>query len=267
MPCVTSNVTTPKVSAFEKYVIDVEPIPPRQRNNREVHHGYLNSLRNTLDILREIVEEARCKRPSDNSLEYACVYTKQSHELLEKVSVSCPKAVNKRDKFIATTHITRKKHVTFANPLETSGNNRPKHVKQHTVQKTNVPINHSTGVSNATKARSLNNLLLVIDVHSGNFVEVKPHQRSLLLLIRVVIRDFGEYSFGGACEKSTTILLTYAEYFTTILSKVVYTTSPWKLTRHVGNDTFSLHDDEELSLHDDASLDGSVPASNKGDNS
>ncbi|GKC99735.1 retrovirus-related pol polyprotein from transposon TNT 1-94 [Tanacetum coccineum] len=59
MPCVTSNVTTPKVSAFEKYVIDVEPIPPRQRNNREVHHGYLNSLRNTLDILREIVEEAR----------------------------------------------------------------------------------------------------------------------------------------------------------------------------------------------------------------
>ncbi|GKF96172.1 hypothetical protein Tco_0288907, partial [Tanacetum coccineum] len=31
------------------------------------------------------------------------------------------------------------------------------------------------------------------------------------------------------------------------------------------NDNFSLHDDEELSLHDDASLDGSVPASNKGD--
>ncbi|GKB62640.1 putative ribonuclease H-like domain-containing protein [Tanacetum coccineum] len=31
------------------------------------------------------------------------------------------------------------------------------------------------------------------------------------------------------------------------------------------HDNFSLHDDEELSLHDDASLDGSVPASNKGD--
>ncbi|GKC87030.1 hypothetical protein Tco_1147679, partial [Tanacetum coccineum] len=26
------------------------------------------------------------------------------------------------------------------------------------------------------------------------------------------------------------------------------------------NDNFSLHDEEELSLHDDASLDGSVPA-------
>ncbi|GKD15379.1 hypothetical protein Tco_1199786 [Tanacetum coccineum] len=31
------------------------------------------------------------------------------------------------------------------------------------------------------------------------------------------------------------------------------------------NDNFSLHDDEELSLHDDASLNRSVPASNKGD--
>ncbi|GJT41758.1 hypothetical protein Tco_0941623 [Tanacetum coccineum] len=31
------------------------------------------------------------------------------------------------------------------------------------------------------------------------------------------------------------------------------------------NDNFSLHDEEELSLHDDASLDGSVPATNKGD--
>ncbi|GJR91959.1 retrovirus-related pol polyprotein from transposon TNT 1-94 [Tanacetum coccineum] len=47
----------------------------------------------------------------------------------------------------------RKKHVTFAEPLETSGNNTTNHVKHPTVQKTNVPIIHSTGVSIATKAR------------------------------------------------------------------------------------------------------------------
>ncbi|GJX46813.1 hypothetical protein Tco_0272003 [Tanacetum coccineum] len=109
LPCVTSNVTTPKVSIFEKYTIDVEPIPPRQRNNREVHLSYLNRLRDTLDTLREIVKEARSKCPSDNSLDYACVYTKQSQELLENMSASCPKADNKRDNFIATTPITRKK--------------------------------------------------------------------------------------------------------------------------------------------------------------
>nr|GEW76790.1 retrovirus-related Pol polyprotein from transposon TNT 1-94 [Tanacetum cinerariifolium] len=59
MPCVTSNDATPKVLVCAKYAIDVQPIPPRQRNNRVVHHSYLNRLRDTLDTLREIVEEAR----------------------------------------------------------------------------------------------------------------------------------------------------------------------------------------------------------------
>ncbi|GKB32620.1 retrovirus-related pol polyprotein from transposon TNT 1-94 [Tanacetum coccineum] len=113
----------------------------------------VETSKDTLDTLREIVEEARSKRPSDHSLDYACVYTKRSQELLENVSASCPKARNKRDKVIATTPLTRKKHVTFADPLETSGNNTTNHVKHPTVQKTNVPIIHSTGVSNATKAR------------------------------------------------------------------------------------------------------------------
>nr|GFA15159.1 retrovirus-related Pol polyprotein from transposon TNT 1-94 [Tanacetum cinerariifolium] len=42
----------------------------------------------TLDTLCKIVEEARSNRPSDNSLKYACVYTKTSHELLENVIAS-----------------------------------------------------------------------------------------------------------------------------------------------------------------------------------
>ncbi|GJU56894.1 retrovirus-related pol polyprotein from transposon TNT 1-94 [Tanacetum coccineum] len=153
MPCVTIDVKTPKVSAFEKYAIDVEPIPPRQRSNRNVHHGYLNSLKDTLDTLREIVEEARSELPSDSNLDYACVYTKRSQELLANASASCPKAVNKRDKFIATTPVTKKKRVTFADPLETSGNNTPKHVKQQSVQPTNTPIVPSIGVSTTTTTR------------------------------------------------------------------------------------------------------------------
>nr|GEU43423.1 putative reverse transcriptase domain-containing protein [Tanacetum cinerariifolium] len=59
MPWVTSNDATPKVPACAKYAIDVQPIPPRQKNNRVVHHGYHNHLRDTLDTLREIVEEDR----------------------------------------------------------------------------------------------------------------------------------------------------------------------------------------------------------------
>ncbi|GJZ77464.1 hypothetical protein Tco_0642136 [Tanacetum coccineum] len=59
MPCVTSNVATSKVSVFEKYAIDVEPLPPCHRNNRDVHHGYLNRLMDNLDTLHEIVEKAK----------------------------------------------------------------------------------------------------------------------------------------------------------------------------------------------------------------
>ncbi|GJR28766.1 retrovirus-related pol polyprotein from transposon TNT 1-94 [Tanacetum coccineum] len=124
MPCVTIDVKTPKVSAFEKYAIDVEPIPPRQRSNRNVHHGYLNSLKDTLDTLREIVEEARSELPSDSNLDYACVYTKRSQELLANAS-ACDVL---------------------------NGNNTPKHVKQQSVQPTNVPILPSTGVNTATIA-------------------------------------------------------------------------------------------------------------------
>ncbi|GJS80296.1 hypothetical protein Tco_0730177 [Tanacetum coccineum] len=153
MPCVTNNVVTPKVSAIAKYVIEVESIPKSLKNNRNIHHHYLNHLRDILDTLREIVELGRSKRPSDNSLEYACVYTKRSLELLANVRASCPKESNKRDNGIATTPLTRKKHVTFADPLETSGTNPTNHVKQPIVQKTNVPIIHSTGVRKATKAR------------------------------------------------------------------------------------------------------------------
>nr|GEW16082.1 integrase, catalytic region, zinc finger, CCHC-type, peptidase aspartic, catalytic [Tanacetum cinerariifolium] len=109
MPCITSNDATPKVHACAKYEIDVQPIPPHQRNNRVVHHDYLNRLRDTVDILCEIVEKARNKRPSNNNLDYACIYTKRSQKLLENMSALCPKADNKRDTIIATTPTTSKK--------------------------------------------------------------------------------------------------------------------------------------------------------------
>nr|GEZ61913.1 integrase, catalytic region, zinc finger, CCHC-type, peptidase aspartic, catalytic [Tanacetum cinerariifolium] len=59
MPCVTSDVATPKVSACDKYAIDVEPIPLRLRNNKEVHLDYLKHLKESVETLRDIIEEAK----------------------------------------------------------------------------------------------------------------------------------------------------------------------------------------------------------------
>ncbi|GJU44085.1 retrovirus-related pol polyprotein from transposon TNT 1-94 [Tanacetum coccineum] len=152
MPSITSDTIKSKVFIVEKYAIDVGPIPSCYKNNRNVHPSYLNRLKDTLDTLHEIVKEARNERSSDNDLEYVCIYTKTSQELLEHVIASCPKAVNKRDKFIATTPFARKKQVTFAEPCETSNNNTSTHVKQQNEKKTNVPVLPSTRVNGVTKA-------------------------------------------------------------------------------------------------------------------
>ncbi|GKF27599.1 hypothetical protein Tco_0093941, partial [Tanacetum coccineum] len=117
--CVTMDSVKPKVLAPGMYAIDVEPIPSRNRNNREVHLDYLKHLKESVETLCEIVKEARIEKPLDNVLENACFYTKRSLKLLEYVIGTFPKEFNKRDKKTATTPLNRKKQVTFK---ETCGN-------------------------------------------------------------------------------------------------------------------------------------------------
>nr|GEX64249.1 hypothetical protein [Tanacetum cinerariifolium] len=155
MSVIPNENVIPKVSVYNKYATDVEPIPPSQKNNRNVQQGYLNRLKDTLDTLHEIVEEARSNRTSDNSLEFAWLYTKASQELLENMTASCPKTVNTRDRYNASTHAKRNKHVTFAKLLETSPNNTSTQVKQLNKPKTNVLAIPSTGVNSVIKASKL----------------------------------------------------------------------------------------------------------------
>ncbi|GJX97346.1 integrase, catalytic region, zinc finger, CCHC-type containing protein [Tanacetum coccineum] len=101
----------PKVLAPGMYAIDVEPLPSHCRNNREVHLVYLNHLKESVETLREIVEEARVKRLLDRSLAFPCLYTKQSQELLAYALGTCPKEFNKKDNKHATTPLNRKTQV------------------------------------------------------------------------------------------------------------------------------------------------------------
>ncbi|GJR56594.1 integrase, catalytic region, zinc finger, CCHC-type containing protein [Tanacetum coccineum] len=85
-----SSVKT-KVLAPGMYAIDVKPIPHPLKNNRSAHLTYINHLKESVETVREIVEEARVVKPLDNALNYACQYTKLSQELLEYVIGTCPK--------------------------------------------------------------------------------------------------------------------------------------------------------------------------------
>ncbi|GJS69472.1 retrovirus-related pol polyprotein from transposon TNT 1-94 [Tanacetum coccineum] len=82
-PCFTSDHVKRKVLAPGMYAIDVKPIPHPLKNNRSAHLNYISHLKESVETVREIVEEARVVKPLDNALNYACQYTKLSQELLE----------------------------------------------------------------------------------------------------------------------------------------------------------------------------------------
>ncbi|GJT00081.1 hypothetical protein Tco_0821250 [Tanacetum coccineum] len=137
----------------------------------------------SVETLREIVEEAKVERPLDRSLASACLYTKHSQELLEYVIGTCPKDFNKRDKKHASTPLTRKKQVTFEDQCETSNNNTHKHVEQLNIQKTNVPVIPSTGVNSCTdasgsKPRSNTKKNRISPAKSVNKKKVEEHPRT-----------------------------------------------------------------------------------------
>ncbi|GJS22701.1 hypothetical protein Tco_0451333 [Tanacetum coccineum] len=189
--CVTTNQVKPNVLAPGKYAIDVEPIPPRNRNNREVHLVYLRHLKESVDTLREIVEEAKVERPLDRSLAFACRYTKHSQELLEYVFGTCPKVFNQQDKKHATT--PRKKQVTFEDQIATSSSTTHKHVEPRYTQKSNVPVPPSTGVSSCTDAsgsqpRSILKKHRIPPAKSDSLKKVEDHSRTIRSSLRTTNR-------------------------------------------------------------------------------
>ncbi|GJZ36904.1 retrovirus-related pol polyprotein from transposon TNT 1-94 [Tanacetum coccineum] len=148
---------------LDKYAIDVEPISPHNRNNMEVHLDYLKRLKESVEILCEIVKEVK--------------------ELLAYVIGTCPKDFNTRDQQHASTPLTRKKQVTFEDQCETSNNNTHKRVEQLNIQKTNVHVPPSTRVNSYTDAsgsqpRSNTKKNRILPAKSVNKKKVEEHPRT-----------------------------------------------------------------------------------------
>nr|GEV70343.1 hypothetical protein [Tanacetum cinerariifolium] len=120
---VSKDHVKPKVLAPGKYAIDVEPIVPRIRNNREAHLDYLRHLKKSVETIRDIVEEAKIVRPLDRSIISACRYTKHSQELLEYAIGTCPKDSHQRDKKLAPAPL-RVNHCTTASGSKPRSNTK-----------------------------------------------------------------------------------------------------------------------------------------------
>nr|GEY11928.1 integrase, catalytic region, zinc finger, CCHC-type, peptidase aspartic, catalytic [Tanacetum cinerariifolium] len=92
-----------------KHAVDVEPIIPRLRNIREAHLDYLRHLKESVETIHDIVEEAKVVRPLDRSIVSACRYTQHSQDLLEYAIGTCPPGSQPRAKQLAYTPLIRKK--------------------------------------------------------------------------------------------------------------------------------------------------------------
>nr|GFB63866.1 hypothetical protein [Tanacetum cinerariifolium] len=143
---VSKATVNPLVSVRDKHAIDVEPIVPRLRNNRNAHLDYLRHLKESVETIRDIVEEAKVVRPLDRSIVSACRYTKHSQDLLEYAIGTCPQGSQPRAKQLAHIPLIRKKQVIVAQPSNKLDSTTHLHVVTITSQKTNVLVSPSTGV-------------------------------------------------------------------------------------------------------------------------
>nr|GFA20818.1 hypothetical protein [Tanacetum cinerariifolium] len=62
----------PSVLTRTKHAVEVKLIVPRLRNNRDAHLDYLRHLKESVEIIHDIVEEAKVVRPLDRSIVSAC---------------------------------------------------------------------------------------------------------------------------------------------------------------------------------------------------
>ncbi|GJT28759.1 retrovirus-related pol polyprotein from transposon TNT 1-94 [Tanacetum coccineum] len=99
-----SNVVTSKV-----YKLDLQPLSPRIKNNRDAHVDYLNVTQEHTDTLRDIVKQARALKPLDNALDYTLSSSTEA-------SRSKPRSNTKKDKIKQTSSSNNKKNKVEDHP-------------------------------------------------------------------------------------------------------------------------------------------------------
>nr|GFC53146.1 hypothetical protein [Tanacetum cinerariifolium] len=144
---VSKDTVKPQVLVRAKHAIDVQPIVPRLRNNRDAHLDYLRHLKESVETIHDVVEKAKVVRPLDRSIVSACRYTKHSQKLLEYAIGTCPQGSQQRAKQLAHIPLIRKKQVIVAKPSDKSDSTTHQHVVTVKSQKTNVPVPPSTEVN------------------------------------------------------------------------------------------------------------------------
>nr|GEX63481.1 monodehydroascorbate reductase [Tanacetum cinerariifolium] len=101
---VSKATVNPQVSARDKHAIYVEPIVPRLKNNKDAHLDYLRHLKESIETIRDIVEEAKVWVPIGKRNCYLDLEKSQSNPIY-KIAVDLLKNTNFFRAFTASSTI------------------------------------------------------------------------------------------------------------------------------------------------------------------
>ena len=149
MPIVECACNAPSVSARSgKYAFKSVSVPFPLRNNLSAHCDYLTHLKDSLEMLRETLEEDQV----DSTVTDACYLTNRSQELLEYAISTCPKSDRNQYSVSSVPKKMIHKHVSFVLPEETKAFSSSTQVNHLANNQTNIPLIASTGVNHDTSA-------------------------------------------------------------------------------------------------------------------
>nr|GEW58508.1 retrovirus-related Pol polyprotein from transposon TNT 1-94 [Tanacetum cinerariifolium] len=111
---VSKDHVKPIILAPIKYAIDVKPIVPRLRNNREAHLDYLRHLKESVETIREIIEEAKV------IMRLAPVHK----TLTTKIKKLAPAPLIRKSKQLSQNNVTRVNRCTNASRSQPRSNTK-----------------------------------------------------------------------------------------------------------------------------------------------
>nr|GEY59006.1 retrovirus-related Pol polyprotein from transposon TNT 1-94 [Tanacetum cinerariifolium] len=148
--CIILEITVQQMKE-RMYKLDLEPLYPKVRKNKEAHVDYLKKDKEHADTLCDVIEQARAQQPLDNALEYACKFTTRTQELLVYVSATFPSSLHVNEKLVAITPMNKSKKVRFKEPKK-STSNTPTQTDSQNSKITNQPLLPSAGVKWSSKS-------------------------------------------------------------------------------------------------------------------
>ncbi|GKD09461.1 hypothetical protein Tco_1189146 [Tanacetum coccineum] len=143
------HIPSANTIALGTFKLDLESLPPRLLQNREVHIDYLRNTQEQANILWKIVEQAKAKQPLDGELDLACKYTTRIQELLVYVQDTCLNTITPNTRKVVVTPMNNVKKVRFAEPLTSSSNS--KQVESSNTSDSNTRVLSSTRVKCSTR--------------------------------------------------------------------------------------------------------------------